>query len=414
MRKSILWIGLLVFLVGCAQADTQLPSEDTDSVIERTIEVLSDNAVSEDTVAVVELPEKVEEPEETVSENIVETISENEAEEAEAEEPEEEEEEPPPFVDGSEMVRNIIVDTDYASDVDDVACIRVACSMAKLGLINLCATGTSSLGDYATRGLHGQLCCEGFPYVPTGYNPEGIECPSPFLQYFVQHYHDAGTYTVIDAVELYKAVISENAKKGEKTRIVTTGYLSNIERLLLDPVGMQLVKNNVDSIWVTGGGYPDPGRDYNFWWKEEATRAVQTCVMYSPVPLVFITGNTGHSTITGQYISGGINLWKLDPRSNDVVSRAYRCFEEAHEGSDLKGGYNAQDSIAVWAAGSSFEQSNMHIVRIDATILEDGTNIFLPNPNGRHAVLERNDENIFWYILQINKYIDYPLTGMLY
>ncbi|MCR5120191.1 MAG: hypothetical protein K6B44_11310 [Lachnospiraceae bacterium] len=412
MRKFTLIIISILILAACGRDEAPIPEDEGTPVIERTIEALSDNTVETDAVVKVEVPEPEPEPVLlVVSEN---TVSENEAEEELAEEEEEEEEEEPPFVDGSEMVRNIIVDTDYASDVDDVACIRVACSMARLGLINFCAAGTSSLGDYATRGLHGHLCCEGFAYVPTGYNPQGIECPSPFLQYFVQNYHDAGTYTVIDAVELYKNVIAENAKKGEKTRIVTTGYLSNIERLLLDPVGMQLVKNNVDSIWVTGGGYPEPGRDFNFWWKEEATRAAQTCVMYSPVPLVFITGNTGHSSVTGQYISGGINLWKLDPKSKDVVSRAYRCFEEAHEGSDLKGGYNAQDSIAVWAASSSFEQSNMHITRIDATILDDGTNIFLPNPNGRHAVLERNDENIYWYILQINKYIDYPLTGVLY
>lgn len=412
MRKLTLIIISLFILAACGRDEAPIPEGDEPPVIERTIEALSENTAEEDSVAEVEVPEPEPEPVlVAVSENIV---SENEAEEelAEEEEEEEEEEEIPPFVDGSEMVRNIIVDTDYSTDVDDVACIKVATSMATLGKINLCAVGTSTYGDYSTRGVHGQLACYGYAYVPTGYDPNGIWCESPFLEYFIRNYGDPGTYTPMDAVDLYKNVIRQNMYKEEKTRIVTTGYLNNISRLLMDPEGMQLVKNGVDSIWVVGGGYPNQGRDFNFWWKEECTLAIQTCVAYSPVPLVFITNSTGNcivgDTVTGTIV-GGFNLWNIDRQSRDCVSRAYRLFEEAHEGSDLRGGYNAQDSIAVWAAGCSFEESQMHITRIDAYIYEDGSNLFVPNPNGRHAVLERDHNNIAWYTLEINKYIDFGL-----
>ncbi len=365
-------------------------------------DVISDNITAQDSISVNSISKNTissnSVSENTLSSNSVssDTVSENTAEE----------EPVPPFVDGNILPRNIIVDTDYASDVDDVVSIRVAASMHKMGLINLCAVGTCVYGDYATRALHGQLCFEGLPLIPCGYNPEGIESESCYWEYFIQNYYDQGTYQAVDAVELYKQVIRANAMKGEKTRIVTTGFLSNIERLLMDPEGMQLVAANVDSIWVVGGGYPEQGRDFNFWWKEEATRAAQTSVAYSPVPLVFITGSTGCNHLTGATIICGGDLWRMDSSSRDICSRAYRLFEEANEGIDLRGGYNAQDSIGVWAASLSFEESNMHITRIDAYIFNDGSNMFMANPYGRAAVLERNHDNIAWYIMQINQYIN--------
>lgn len=305
------------------------------------------------------------------------------------------------LVDMSEQVRNIILDTDYASDVDDVAAVRVATSMHRMGMINLCALGTSCEGDYATRALHGQLCYDGLYEIPTGWYRDGVEDDSAFWDYFVWKYNDVQTYQLIDAVDLYKQTISANSLNGEKTRIVVLGFLVNIERLLMDEEGYQLVTDWVDSIWIDGGAYPMTGQDFNFFWKEECVRSIQYTIANSPVPLVFITNETGCDYNTNNCAYIGRNLSRLDPERNDPVSQAY------YLGLGRVCGHFGWDGMTVWCAGTSSEQNMTHITPIDAYVYDNGVNEFILNPDGKDAILERDHNEIWWYNTEMEKLIDY-------
>lgn len=316
----------------------------------------------------------------------------------------------PEYVTDPKEPVNMILDTDYASDVDDVAAVRVAASMHKLGMINLCAVGTSTEGDYGTRALHGHLCMEGLSNIPCGYDDECVEDEGPHWEYFSWKYHDQSSYQLLRAPDLYKKIILENAEKGRKTRIVVLGYLTNIQELIMDPKGYELTSQWVDSIWIDGGAYPEPGYDNNFFLRPEATEAIRYCIDQSPCPLVFITNETGRYLPENKCVMCGSHLSRLDPDNNDPVSKSYRLFEEWNEGANLRGGHMGWDAMTVWAAGLPRKTSMTHISRIDAFVYENGLNEFIPNPEGRHAILERDHNDIWWYSNELERLVDYGIT----
>ena len=372
---------------------------------------------------------------------------------------------------------NMIVDTDYMSDVDDVTALKIAALLHKQNRINLLGVATSTEGDYGTRGAHGQLSYEGLPNIPMGYSKTGVPETTPFLDYFNQRFSDPQNYTLMDSIELYKSIlrdievsrdmskinalsmngisvndmetsedpaklmdlVSANAVSADlidrfqyglnqityntitdfwhetisenKVRIVVLGYLTNIEDLLKDPEGYQLVAEKVDSIWVDGGAYPMDGMDNNLGLTGQATCATHYCINNCPVPIIFITNETGCNYMTGDCVSCGADLRKYDPDAHDPVSVAFREMEKNMEGVDTRGGYSGWDPLAVYAAALPLEECQMKVSRIDAVIKDNGVNVFTLNPEGRHAILERTNPNVKWYTEQMNLLILNSLPG---
>lgn len=305
------------------------------------------------------------------------------------------EEKPREYLANPQGVVNLIVDTDLGSDIDDAVAVRIATSLAKKGNINLLAVGSCLDGDYAARAIHGILGYDDFPNIRVGMPRRGIDIEQNYTDVLVSKFCDLGTYEKIDCVDLYKQVLRD-CDKSNPIRIVTTGFLVNIEDLLRDEEGYQLVANYVDSLWVVGGTYPLEARDFNFWWTEDAIKSIQYVTENSPVPIVYITNSSGCNYDTGMIIFAGGGLPQLDPDYRDPINAAFKEFGESM-GWDASGGNACWDGLGVWSASLSREVTDTHIERTDVVITDDGTSIFYPSPNGRHAMLERNSPDMSWY-----------------
>lgn len=291
---------------------------------------------------------------------------------------------PKEYIENPKEKVNLILDTDLGSDIDDACAVRIASTLHRQNKINLLCVGSCLDGDYACRAIHGILSYDELYEVPLGMARRGIDIDHNYTDCLVSRFCDYQTYKMYDCVDLYK----ESIKSVDKARIVTTGFLVNIEDLLRDPEGYELVKDKVDSIWIVGGTYPVEDRDFNFYWTEDAITSIRYVNENSPVPIIYITNSSGCDYSTGKIIMCGWGLKRLDPDMNDPLTAAFDEFEKSYS-VDSSGGNACWDGLAVYTASVSREESQTYIVRTDVSILEDGTSIFYPGENGRHTMLER-------------------------
>ena len=307
-------------------------------------------------------------------------------------------------VDENVLCRNMIVDLDYASDVDDVAAVRIAAQMHRFRRIELKAVMLSVPFDDAARALHGQLRYEGFRSMPIGVSGPSAGVTSPFWDEFIEKYYDDSGFDKWDSVDLYKEVLRECAANNEKIRIVTTGFLVNIEKLLKDPEGYSLVDQCVEDIWITGGSYPEPGMDYNFYLSEETRTAAKYVFENAPVELVYSVGQMATDAYGKTILCGG-TIYGMDSSDTDPIRVAYKAYEE-EGGADLSKGHISWDPLCVWAASLTNSETQTRIVGINGTFDEVGRNTFVAANNPIRGVLEKTSTDGSWYSGQLDYYLN--------
>ena len=315
--------------------------------------------------------------------------------------PEEEEEEALPKI-------NMVVDLDYDTDVDDVVALRIAAQLHRYERIELMAVMASSAGEKPCRCMHAQLCHDGLSSVPIGMARGGIVTGSPYWKVISDTYFPVGAYKLYDSVELYKKAIRECIAKDEKLRIVTTGYLTNIEALLKDPQGYSLVKSGVESIWITGGVYPK-GYDHNLAHTEDAMRAANYVSLASPVPLVYSSQLSIQNENKDVIMVGGMVL-AGDQAQTDPVTLSFRAYEKRNNTS-LSSGRFAWDPFCVWAAGLTEEETLTHTVPVNMTVAANGWNEFSFEKPANSSLLLRDTEDLSWYTAQIEAWDVAGITG---
>ena len=303
------------------------------------------------------------------------------------------------------LCQNIILDMDYGSDVDDTAALRVAESLQERGVVSLNAVMITSSDEEASKAVWGQLCKDGFP-VPVGVTTRGVPSRDVYWTDFINRYFYEDDYHPRNSTELYKEILRDFKERGEKLRIVVTGFLMNIEDLLSDPEGYALVEECVDSIWVDGGAYPYSGQDYNFYWTDSTIQAIRYVNANCPVPMVFITNETASITDGGRMKVGKeVQFVVADP-----VNVAYCDYEHAYN-EDLSNGHSAWDPITVWAAALPLKETKMELTYINAFFTSDGTNIYVPRASEEDAdhpyrlILERQSDDLNWYERQLESYM---------
>ena len=322
-------------------------------------------------------------------------------EEDEAASEEEEEEEAPPKI-------PMVVDLDYDTDVDDVVALRVAAQLHRYERIELKAVMASSAGEKPCQCMHAQLCHDGLSSVPVGMARGGVVTGSPYWKAITDNYFNLYGYNLCDSVELYKKAIRECITNDEKLRIVTTGYLTNIEALLKDPQGYSLVKNGVDSIWITGGVYPK-GYDHNLAHTQEAMLAANYVSLASPVPLVYSSQLSIQNAAEEVIMVGGMVLAN-DPYETDPVTLSFRAYEKRNNTS-LSSGRFAWDPFCVWAAALTPEETMTHTVPINMTVATNGWNEFSYDKPANSSLLLRDHEDLTWYTAQLEAWDIAGISG---
>ncbi len=294
----------------------------------------------------------------------------------------------------------IVVDLDYNSDVDDVCAVRIATQLDRDGRIELKAMASSTQGMDSAKALHAQLSHDGYGEVPIGYSTGTISRGSPYWESLIKNYYNEATFFCCDSTTLYKEVLKTAAEEEQTVRIATTGYLVNIEHLIKDPEGYELLRENADFLYVTGGEWTG-GYDHNFSYTKEAAEAIKFVSENCPIPIVF-SSYLSIQEEEGFVMCGGAVLQK-DVAQKDPITIAFRSYEERNE-ADLSAGRFAWDPICVWAACLPEEETQMRAVPISVWIGNDGCNAF-SDYNGlippRHYILMRNSPELGWYKNQL-------------
>lgn len=253
----------------------------------------------------------------------------------------------------------IILDMDFCTDVDDAVSVRMAtildaAHVGTLKAVGLCTT--SEKGDNLNiKAVHGILCSDGYNNIPIGKAHVSEPDTSPYWE--VCSTYSQGDINSKDAVELYKEVLESCANP---VTIVTTGYLTNIEYLLRDEEGFELVKNNCKRIVITGGHYPS-GWDNNFGFTSNASKAVDYVNENAPCELVYVANDVG-----GPFTAGGI-IQKNSP--DDVISKALYAF-----GTD--NGRAAWDPTAVLIAFLPDDVSNFDYKNVTVEFYSNGEHVY--------------------------------------
>ncbi|KAJ2994346.1 hypothetical protein NUW58_g1581 [Xylaria curta] len=176
--------------------------------------------------------------------------------------------------------KNIIIDTDIFSDVDDAGALLLAATSLDVNLLAVNVNYPSTFSALATSAI---LAHYGLFEVPIG-----IRRPLTNDTFFDRWYYERGEYAAKiafhwsggslpwghaeeawDPVALYRKVLSE--AEDDSVTIVSIGFFENLSGLLnstadaySDLSGRALVARKVSELVVMGGDYPS-GYEFNFW-----------------------------------------------------------------------------------------------------------------------------------------------------
>ncbi|KAF1940722.1 nucleoside hydrolase [Clathrospora elynae] len=231
-------------------------------------------------------------------------------------------------------VRNLIVDTDLFSDIDDAAALLLACTLPETKLLAVNVNVNSTYSAIAASAITNHY---GYPFVPIG-------LPRPYANtsFFDTYAYALGEYTskiayhwsggsvpffeldaTWDPVELYRKTLAES-QNGSVT-IASIGFSASLSGLLnttadaysiLDGYG--LVAEKVKELVIMGGGYPS-GHEFNFWGQNASHTAHVVNTWPDSVPMTFL------GTEVGEAVSTGARLTVSGPE-NDPVKAGYQWY----------------------------------------------------------------------------------------
>lgn len=203
--------------------------------------------------------------------------------------------------------RTVIIDTDWWTDCDDVAAMRIAVWAEKLGIINIAAVGVDTTLLDGPASLDAFLIGEGrinnvICRPLNAHNPGGT--PPYQSSMAINNPHRHGLQGAVpDAVSVYRRALS--IADDNSVDLVCLGYLNNIYDLLLSSAdsisnlsGSQLVAAKVRKAWIMGGKWPS-GSENNFNRGALAKTSASYVVTNFPKPITFLGFEAADTIGTG-------------------------------------------------------------------------------------------------------------------
>lgn len=157
----------------------------------------------------------------------------------------------------------LLFDTDMTTDCDDAGAMAVLHALADGGECEILATVTSVRDPLALATVDLINRYRGRPELPLGWvKGEGVLMPSKFTAHLAADFPHNVTSpeTFPDAVKVYREILTN--QPDQSVVLVTVGYLTNVNRFLQSPGGMELARKKVAK-WVCMGGnfIGDPPKD---------------------------------------------------------------------------------------------------------------------------------------------------------
>ena len=281
---------------------------------------------------------------------------------------------------------NILHGTDWWTDCDDIAALRVLCRAHKAGKINLLCVGIDSVMEYSAPSVSAFCQNEGVN-VPIGVDRsavrEGKNCRYQKLLACYPHTVNSNCECE-DAWRLYRKTLASLDGRADITEV---GFPQIIMQLLqsgpdeFSPLtGQELVKQKVGRIWLMAGKWDvSPGREYNLSAYPLCAEAGHYLCNHSPVPLIFLGFEVGYGVITGNTVPDG-----------DLLKEAFRAHGSPN-------GRHSWDPMLVTAAVTQdFEAAGYSAVYGTAHVdPATGDNTFTPGP-GTHCYLVKTQPDSFY------------------
>ncbi len=204
-------------------------------------------------------------------------------------------------------MRKIILGTDWWTDCDDVAALRICARAHKKKLwqlMGVCIDAcTPESDDAACASVNAFLTTEGLDNIPIGIDHSATTYPGsnsyqPVLSAKYPHAITANDQCP-DALHLYKSLLQECAD-GE-AEILEIGFQQTLAALLDDPEGYVLFRDKVAHLWLMAGNFADNGcgKEYNCSVNEKASRAAHIVAEKAPCPVTYLGFEVGVSVICG-------------------------------------------------------------------------------------------------------------------
>ncbi|MGB8223749.1 MAG: nucleoside hydrolase [Polyangiales bacterium] len=220
----------------------------------------------------------------------------------------------------------VIFDTDWGPDVDDVGALAVLHALADNGEVAVLGMAISYAGNKAATSLDAVNTFYGRPDIPIASIDNTRPDPVAYRIAIADEFpNDITPGEVEEPVALYRRILA--AQPDKSVTIISVGFLTNLAALLesegdaVSPLtGLELVQRKVALYVQMGGRYPQqqPG-DYNLGLDNASSYAVIT---NWPTPILFSGGEIGDQVITGTE-----RLRDATTRDNPV-HRAYEIFND--------------------------------------------------------------------------------------
>ncbi len=292
--------------------------------------------------------------------------------------------------------RNIIFGTDWWTDCDDTAALRMVCRYAKQGIWQPLGVILNAAAPYAAASVMAVLTDEGFGNLPLGIDLDADDYGGkPPYQYAVAS--AAGTTDMRNedcenGVSLYRRLLSD-ADDGS-VELLEVGYLPVLSGLLtsvpdeISPLtGLELVRTKVSHVWCMAGNWEHRGigRENNFCRNRRASEAAHTVLQLCPVPMTFL----------GYEI--GADVFAHPPQNpKDLIRIAFDAHGSSH-------GRCAWDPMLVHLAAAA-DPADAGYTAVSGTAAvngENGENHFHPHADGLHRYVKKTHDNA-WYETRID------------
>lgn len=209
---------------------------------------------------------------------------------------------------GVDRPANIIFDTDFSPDVDDVGALALLHALADRREAEILGVVISSGDAYAARAVGTVNTFYGRPEIPIGVTSHPtVVTDSPYTKALALDFPNGlQDETAPDAVKLYRQLLAPQPDRS--VTIVSVGFLNNMCDLLAsapddisDLSGAVLAKTKVARVVMMGGHYPDSashpaGAEYNFAMDAKSAHEV---IRDWPTPIIFCGFEFGVDIITG-------------------------------------------------------------------------------------------------------------------
>lgn len=290
-----------------------------------------------------------------------------------------------------ESIPRIIIDTDFASDADDVVAVRLALCLQDAGLADIRGIALSTTYSRSPLAVHALCSQDGYGMIPVAMDTSGngIQVHTDYVD--VMYDMAKGRDDFEQPVQMYRRILAES---DTKVNIITLGFLQNIQALMhsapdqYSPLtGAELIARKVDSIYIVGGnsmGKPS----FNFYWTgEKVVAAAREVVRDFPARIVFLQTDLSDDTYCGQFYR------TKDSRGQDIVTRALKANRQ-------ESGVVAWDVFSVWCAvqdmNKTMGQAFLELEQGTQYVSDTGATKWTADDAGRHYKMYKNAEGAYY------------------